>query len=457
MKPKDDDLQIIYDPFPKQKIFHDSPALNRLFWGAAGPGKSTALRFETIRIAQSAPNLHGGVFRRTYPELEASVILPLLDALPKGTYKYNEQKHIMSFDNGSRIKFGHVQYDKDVYKYQGEEFDFLAFDELTLFNEFQYKFLKSRLRTTKDYWTPCMFATTNPGNIWHAWVKRIWIDQDLSNDEKKETWDYIPALVYDNPVLMENDPAYVARLEGLPEDQKKAMLYGDWDSFQGQYFKEWRRDVHVIQPFMIPDTWKRWMALDYWYSAPSSVHWYAMDHDRNVYVYRELYKTKLTYEELIDELIDMMEPEEFKSILWLAADPALQTKSPDTRVSFFDIAKKKGFNIIPGINDRVPWWQVVRSFLKVTEGPNLTGTARLRIFSTCANLIRTLPQLIYDDRMVEDLNSDGEDHAGDDLRYALVSVSKGFGSLSDIKKANDNKAHERRQTRGGGTIMQERF
>ena len=95
--------------------------------------------------------------------------------------------------------------------------------------------------------------------------------------------------------------------------------------------------------------------------------------------------------------------------------------------------------------------------MKVTEGPNLTGTARLRIFSTCANLIRTLPQLIYDDRMVEDLNSDGEDHAADDLRYSLVSASKGVGSLSDIKKANDNKAHERRQTRGGGTIMQERF
>lgn len=117
---------------------------------------------ELVRIAQSAPNLNIGAFRRTYPELEASIILPLLKILPKGSYKYNESKHAMRFPNGSVIKFGHVQYDKDVFRYQGEEFDAIGIDELTLFTEFQFKFLKSRLRSTKPYVKPCFFATTNP-------------------------------------------------------------------------------------------------------------------------------------------------------------------------------------------------------------------------------------------------------------------------------------------------------
>lgn len=93
-----------------------------------------------------------------------------------------------------------------MFKYQGEEFDLIAIDELTLFNEFQYSFLKSRLRTTKAYWRACFIATTNPGNIGHAWVKRIWIDGDLTEAEKKETYEYIPAVVYDNPIWAQTDP-----------------------------------------------------------------------------------------------------------------------------------------------------------------------------------------------------------------------------------------------------------
>ncbi len=132
----------LYDPFPKQAVFHNSTAQNRLFGGAAGPGKSHAFRMEAVRIALSAPNMKVGLFRRTFPELEASVITPLLQILPRHLYKYNEGKHTMKFANGSVIKFGHVQYNKDVYKYQGEEFDAIGIDELTLFNEFQFKFLK---------------------------------------------------------------------------------------------------------------------------------------------------------------------------------------------------------------------------------------------------------------------------------------------------------------------------
>ena len=226
------------------------------------------------------------------------------------------------------------------------------------------------MRTTKPYVIPCFFATTNPGNIGHAFVKRLWIEEDRDAFENKETWEYIPALIYDNPVLIANDPAYVARLEGLPEDQKKAMLFGDWDAFAGQYFKEWRKDVHVVKPFMIPQSWRRIIALDYGYTNPSAVIWLAIDPDGNVYAYRELYTTKKTYDELLREVLDLTDTET-EEIYALVADPALQAKSPDTGVSFFDVAKKHRFNIIPGINDRVPGWNTVRAFLKVEEGERL--------------------------------------------------------------------------------------
>lgn len=326
---------------------------------------------EAVRFATcGAPNLKIGLFRRTYPELYASVIEPLLETLDPSLYKYNDSKKVMYFPKtGCRIKFGHVQHDKDVFRYQGEEFDVIGIDELTLFNEYQFRFLKSRLRTTKAYWKPCFFATTNPGNIGHAWVKRIFIDRDLSTKEAKETYEYIPAIIYDNPVLCETDPDYVARLENLDEDTKKAMLYGDWDSFAGQYFKEWRKDIHVIQPFAIPKEWRRIIALDYGFSNPSAVLWMAIDPDDNVYVYRELYVTRKTYSELLDEIRMMTAPNE--NIFAMVADPALQGKSPDTGVSFFDVAKQKKFNIIPGVNDRVPGWTVLRGFLKIEEDEKL--------------------------------------------------------------------------------------
>ena len=132
------------------------------------------------------------------------------------------------------------------------------------------------------------------------------------------------------------------------------MLFGDWDAFAGQYFKEWRKDVHVVKPFRIPREWRRIIALDYGYTNPSAVLWMAIDHDDNVYVYRELYTTKKTYEQLLDEIAKMTDFEDGEDIFALVADPALQAKSADTGVSFFDIAKKRKFNIIPGINDRVP-------------------------------------------------------------------------------------------------------
>lgn len=454
----------LYKPFPKQLRFHQSTARNRLFGGAAGPGKSHAMRMEIIRLLLSAPGIEGAVFRRTFPELESSIIRPLLSILPVGSYRYNEGKHRLSIDHPdgppSSVLFSHAQYEKDVYKHQGGEYDFLGFDELTLFNEFQFQFLRGRLRTSKPWVKTTLFATANPGNVGHAFVKRLWIDADRTAEENKESWEFIPATLYDNPILVANDPAYVSRLESLPEDTKKGMLYGDWDAFQGQYFKEWRRDVHVIPAFRIPREWRRIIALDYGYSNPSAVLWLAVDQDRNAYAYRELYVTKHTHGQLIAKIRELTDPEDEGTPV-IVADPALQAKSPDTGTSFFEVAKRAGFPIIPGTNDRVIGWNVLREFLKVTEGPRLGGQARLRVFPGCSNLIRTLPALIYDEHKVEDVNTDGEDHAPDALRYGLVHLNRNSGSLADLKGANDPKksaaSPRRNASPGGQAIIAKQF
>lgn len=132
-----------------------------------------------------------------------------------------------------------------------------------------------------------------------------------------------------------------------------------------------------------------------------------------------------------------------EKIFAMVADPALQAKAADTGRSFFEIAKSKGFNIIPGINDRLSGWDLVREYLHIIEDETLGGTSKLKIFSTCENLIRTLPQLIHDTHSVEDVNSDGEDHAPDALRYGLKFLSKKSRTLQEVARINDEKKRER--------------
>jgi hypothetical protein len=173
--------------------------------------------------------------RKTFPELNSSIINPLLAELPQGAYTYNSWLHTMKIGK-SVLEFGHCQYQKDVFKYQGGEWDFIAIDELTLFTEFEYRFILSRLRSTKKNMQPNFFASANPGGIGHLFVKRLWISRDFLGKEKPEDYDFIPARVYDNKYLIENDPEYINRLENLPEKQRMAMLDGNWDVFEGQYF-----------------------------------------------------------------------------------------------------------------------------------------------------------------------------------------------------------------------------
>ena len=208
---------------------------------------------------------------------------------------------------------------------------------------------------------------------------------------------------------MKHKEAYEQRLGALDENERRALRYGDWDIFAGQVFREFRRDVHVVDPFPIPEDWRKFRALDYGYANPACCLWLAIDYDGNIYVYRELYITLLTAKELARRIIELSGEEK---ILYTVADPSLWAKMGHEGVSIEETMRKEGLRLVQADNDRLAGKQQVHSYLR---------ECRLKIFSTCVNLIRTLPQLVHDPKRPEDVDTDGEDHAYDALRYALMS------------------------------------
>ncbi len=272
-----------YEPFPKQQEFHASRAKYRLFGGAAGPGKSKALLMEAILQAHEVPGANTLLLRRTFSELEQTLLLYFRRDIPRELYKsYNESKHVVTWWNGSTTRFGYCQSEADVYQYQGAEFLFIGIDELTLFTLRQWQFLTSRNRCPVPGAFPCMAGATNPGNIGHAWVKSLWIEkQAASGMEHPEEfdasdYDFIPARVTDNPIYA-GDANYLKTLRALPSHLKRAFLDGDWDVYAGQYFDRFDCSQHVVRAEKIEwkPWWPRWISVDWGFEHPAAVYWHA--------------------------------------------------------------------------------------------------------------------------------------------------------------------------------------
>ena len=272
-----------YEPFPKQRLFHSCGAKYRLFGGAAGPGKSKALLMEAILQAHDHPGANTLLLRRTFPELEQSLLLYFRRDVPRELYSnFQESKHLVTWRNGSTTRFGYCQRESDVYQYQGAEFLFIGIDELTLFTLRQWQFLTSRNRCPLPDSFPCMAGATNPGNIGHAWVKALWIDRKaapgMEHAEEYDPADYefIPARVADNP-LYANDAVYLKTLRALPPPLKRAFLDGEWDVLAGQYFDHFDCSRHVVRAEEIAwkAWWPRWISIDWGFEHPAAVYWHA--------------------------------------------------------------------------------------------------------------------------------------------------------------------------------------
>lgn len=282
----DDDLRgsalnLDYVPFRKQGEFHGCSAKYRLFGGAAGPGKSKALMFEAIMRANAVAGANTLLLRRTFPELEGSLLLYFRRDVPRELYaSFNETKHTVTWRNGSTTRFGHAQTENDIYQYQSSEFLFIGIDELTHFTLRQWQFLTSRNRCPVRDSCPGMAGASNPGNIGHAWVKSLFIDKQPAPGMDPREYDpsdyaFISARVWDNPIYA-NDASYLKTLQQLPDFYRRAFFDGDWSVFAGQYFTNFDPSRSVIRAEAVnaAEWWPRWISVDWGFEHPAAAYWH---------------------------------------------------------------------------------------------------------------------------------------------------------------------------------------
>lgn len=273
----------------RQRDFMEAEAEEVLFGGAAGGGKSFGQLLDALVYALRYPGSKQLILRRSYAELEKSLIRVSLGLYPADLYSYNSTSHVGRFVNGSLIDFGYCAVENDVFRYQSAEYDVIRFDELTHFDEFQYLYMLSRLRGTNGY-PKQIKSTTNPGGIGHLWVKERFIDPSPPDTvffaEGGSSRLYLPSRIDDNRFLAEGDPGYKTRLLALPESQRKALLDGDWNLFEGRFFSEFSYERHTVDPFAVPPHWRKYRTVDYGLDRLACL-WIAIDPDGNAYVYRE--------------------------------------------------------------------------------------------------------------------------------------------------------------------------
>lgn len=415
----------------KQNLFINSPAFETLFGGAAGGGKSYGQLTDALLYALKYSKSKQILFRSTFADLEKSLIRVSLEFYPKTIATYNSSKHTWKFKNGSIIDFGYIQYENDVYQYQSAEYDVIRFDELTHFTEYMYTYMISRCRGANPY-PKRIKSSTNPGGVGHTWVKERFIDIGEPNTMHKiqlETGEYvtrifIPSLVQDNKFMLSYDPDYVKRLDNLPEKERKALKYGDWDIYDGMFFPEFKRRLHVIEPFEIPEHWNRYIALDYGLDM-FAVLFVAVDEKGKGYIYNEIYKSNLIVSEAAQTLKSYMRGKKFKAIY---APPDLWNRNRDTGKSTAEVFRDNEVFLDKAGNNRISGWLAVKEWLKIRKNRNeqtgeIEEISDLKIFNNCLNLIRCLPQLQHDDKNPNDVATEPHEitHITDALRYFCVS------------------------------------
>jgi len=418
-------------PYPPQERFFTAHARRIAYGGARGGGKSYAMRMKLILLALTMEGIQILLLRRSFPELRENHINPMRRIL-KGIASYKEVTKEFVFKNRSRIKLGYLADDSDVLQYQGQSYDCVGMEEATQFTELQYLAMTECCRVSgmmKESFVPRMYFTCNPGGVGHQWMKRLFIDREYRSGEDKDDYVFIPSTVYDNEFIMKNNPEYIKTLQSLPPIRRRAMLEGDWDAFEGQFFPEFDNDIHIVSPFEIPQDWIRFSAFDYGLDMTACL-WFCYPPDRScIYVYREFCKPDLIVSEAARSIASLSQGERIR---YYSASPDLAGRRQESGCSGFDIMARAGLGgIVSANNDRINGWRRVREYLKPQEG---SREVKMKIFSTCTCLIRSLPRLIFDKTRTEDASTHPHEftHAPDALRYGLMSLP--FSPGDTVKK-----------------------
>ena len=443
---------VIWTPQPRQQEFMARPEDEALYGGAAGGGKSDALIMEGLRQVH-IPHYRGLILRKTYPQL--SEIIDRSRELYKPAFpraRYNSQEHAWTFTSGAKIYFGSMHRTADRINYQGKRYDYIGFDETTHFTWDEYSYLHSRNRPSGPGTRCYIRGATNPGGVGHAWAKKRFISPAppmtrirerlwVINPQGEKIWlsqtrIFVPSTVWDNAALLKNDPQYLARLAGLPDRERKQLLEGSWDGFSGQVFEEWRNDpghyldqrwTHVIAPFTIPKSWRVYRGLDWGYTRPFSVGWYAVDEDKRLYRIREYYGTsgnpdsglRMPPDAVAREIkrIEATDPNLKGRNIIGYADPAITQTQTGEQNAVANIMRREGVNWLLGNHDR--FQGLMQFHTRLAFDPD--GRPMFYVFSTNRHFIELIPALCYDDADVEDVNTKMEDHCYDECRYVMMA------------------------------------
>jgi len=416
----------LYKPFPRQREFHESGAKYRLFGGAAGPGKTKALLWEALTQANRYAGVDTLLLRRTFPELESTLLGYFRKDVPPELYRsYNDAKHVVTWLNGSTTRFGYCRNESDVYQYQGAEFLFIGIDELTLFTLRQWQFLTSRNRCPVPGAFPNMAGATNPGNIGHAWVKALWIDQQpapgMERPEEYDPADYafIRALIWDNPIYA-NDANYLKTLDALPRHLRQAFLEGDWNVFAGQYFDIFDVGRHTAraEELAIAEWWPRWLSIDWGFEHNAAVYWHTSAPDGRSVTYREFVQNHLSprmlAQAIAEHSVGANGRRERIDAVYLSPDAfARRTSEATIAEQLGEVLAKAGLpQPAPADDDRVGGWMLMYQLLESNAWV---------IAENCRELVRILPLLTRDDSNVEDILKTEGDDAAEAARYGLKS------------------------------------
>lgn len=443
-----EERKVIFAPNPgPQTDFLAADEREVLFGGAAGGGKTFAIIADPMRYFSNR-NFNGLILRRTNDELR-EIVWKTQELYPQAFpgAKWAEKKSQWTFPSGARLWLTYLDRPEDVLRYQGQAFSYVAFDELTQHpTPFAWDYMRSRLRTTDPDLPTFMRATTNPGGPGHGWVKKMFIDPapenvafaatDLDTGEPlvyPESHEkagqplfqrkFIPASLYDNPYLTE-DGSYEANLLSLPEMQRRQLLEGDWAVADGAAFPEFKKSIHVIEPFDIPKDWRRFRSCDYGYSSYSAVHWFAIDPSyETLYVYRELYVSKHTGKDLARVVLDA---ESGESISYGVLDSSCWHNRGQLGPSIAEEMIAMGCRWRPSdrtAGARVAGKNQFHQRLKVDEEFSLPG---IIFFNTCRQIIADLPVIPSDPKGSDDIDPRyASDHAYDSVRYGIMSRPRG--------------------------------
>ena len=417
-------LKELINPTDKQKEFLKAVDEYKyvLYGGAKGGGKSYILRWTLIKLligwAKEYGSVRVGLFCEDFPSLKDRQVTKIQAEFPDWLGRLSESYiEGLSFQLAPQFGGGVIALRNldDPSKYASSEFAAAAVDELTKNSRDKFDQLRSIIRWPKLENTK-FIAGSNPGEIGHAWVKKLFIDRQFSESDpdSKEVM-FIRSLPTDNPHLA---VSYLTELQKLPDKLRKAYWEGSWDIFEGQYFTEWDERAHVVEPFEILG-WKRYRAYDHGRTAPACCKWYAVDYDGRVYVYREYYEKGKDIDEIAKDIKELSAGEEY---YFSVADPSIFARTGfRDRYGGQTIAEsfaRQGVTFLPASNRRIDGWNLLHSYLR----HDVNKLPRMVYFSNCTNSIRTMSTLIHDERHPEDLETQGEDHAADCDRYLLLSL-----------------------------------